>query len=160
MALVMFSPAVIAGTLGQAAGCCNFGTVYAGPLRPPRPPPPPPPKPPPALGLDIAVSCWKFAMVTTATAPFFAPYCSGVRKSLHASPKGLGAAPRPPPPPAPAAGCPAASAGGAAAPPGSGGVPAPAWPAAPAPPRPRPPRPPPPPASCAARSPGNPATPM
>jgi hypothetical protein len=35
MALVIAKPAVMAGALGHAGGCCNFGTWKAGPLSVP-----------------------------------------------------------------------------------------------------------------------------
>src|SRR5664280_2343490 len=86
MALVMANPAVMEGTLGHAGGCWRLGAWKLGPLSAgPRPPPPPP-------GLAMVVSCWKFAMVTTATAPCLAADSSGVRSSVQFSPRGLGAA--------------------------------------------------------------------
>ena len=69
---------MIAGTLGHAPARWNFVTWKAGPLS----------RAAAAasesrIGIAIAMSCWKFAMVTTARAPFFAAYSSGVRKSVQ-----------------------------------------------------------------------------
>src|ERR1019366_8947906 len=116
-ALVSSSPAVTEGTAGQAGVCWNLTGEKGGPLSaaPPRPPPPRPPRPaaPPAL---LMVANWvKLATVTTARAPFLAPYCSGVRKSVQASPRGFGAAAPRPPRPAAAGWAAASAAGGAPA---------------------------------------------
>src|ERR1035437_2632360 len=111
----------------------------------------------------MAVSCWKLAIVTTAKAPFFAAYCSGVRKSVQASPKGFtGAAPGPLAPvgATPGAVSPAPAGAAASAPRPPLPLPPPPPAAAAPPPRPPLPRPPPAPAAacCAANSAGSPAT--